>query len=85
MLIVAQFGYSQGAMSVITMLNRPDVPEKAIVGVVLYGNPYWTAAGSGETSAGSAQRGRGTFVAAGKTVPEKFRARTKDYCTSPKS
>lgn len=67
-------------MSVITMLNREDAPDKAIVGVVLYGNPYWAAPGSGHTSAGTATRGRGTFVATGKVVPEKYHSRTKDYC-----
>ena len=77
---VVLFGYSQGAMGVLQALNDESLPDR-VVGVVLYGNPYWSAATAGETNAGTATTGSGTF--GGRvTVPEKYKSRVRDYCNS---
>lgn len=76
------FGYSQGAMAIVTLLNEAELPEKPIVAIVLYGNPYWTTAvTSSSMNGGTAKSGRGTFGGQ-QTVPVKFQARTKDYCNA---
>ncbi|ORY84487.1 cutinase [Protomyces lactucae-debilis] len=75
------FGYSQGAMSIVTLMNDRGFQKHApnMAASVLYGNPYWTRQNAGDTNAGTARTGRGTFGNM-KSVPQPLRPATRDYC-----
>ncbi|KAG0144548.1 hypothetical protein CROQUDRAFT_672318 [Cronartium quercuum f. sp. fusiforme G11] len=71
-------GYSQGAMAVVRSLMRPEIQNKNVVAVVMYGDPYWT---SGQPqNGGTATSGSGVASMTGIRLPNNYVSRTRDIC-----
>ncbi|KAG0150701.1 hypothetical protein CROQUDRAFT_651933 [Cronartium quercuum f. sp. fusiforme G11] len=71
-------GYSEGAMVITQLMNKPSLPAENVVAVVMYGNPYFKG-GAPQNSCG-AKGGAGVAAATGISMPAKFSSITFDCC-----
>ncbi|EGG06822.1 cutinase [Melampsora larici-populina 98AG31] len=71
-------GYSEGAMVMTQLANKPNFPGSSIVAIAFYGNPYFK--GGAPQNACSAKTGSGVASATGISLPSKFSKITFDCC-----
>lgn len=71
-------GYSEGAMVMTQLANKPNFPGESIAAMVFYGNPYFRGGAPQNTC--SAKSGAGVAAATGISLPSRYSRITFDCC-----